>query len=77
MKTQPKEVRKVRTYGKLREKIKSEIGKLDEFAAKLKLHPTTLSAKMNGKSEWTSLEIETICSILKIPPNEIQQYFFY
>lgn len=68
---------KIRTYGKLREKIKEVFGTLDRFAEEMCLHPSTLSAKLNSKSPWTAPEIEEACALLSLSDKERTEYFFY
>lgn len=68
---------KVRTYGKLREKIKEVFGTLDRFADEMPMHSSTLSAKLNSKSPWTAPEIETACALLGLGDKERTEYFFY
>ena len=52
-------------YSKLRGKIR-EYGRQDEFAEALEISTTTLSERLNNKSEFTQKEINKACEILKI-----------
>lgn len=38
--------------------------------------PTTLSAKLNNKGNFTTIEIDCICKVLDISKDEIGIYFF-
>lgn len=67
----------VRTFGKLREKIKAVYGTQKAFADAMGMNVTTLTLKLNGKSEWTVAEIEKACYLLNISSKEIVDYFFY
>lgn len=66
----------MRTYGRLREKIKEVYGSLEAFAYEMGMHPTTLGMKLNSKRPWTQPEIEMAYKLLglSIPQDE---YFFY
>ena len=66
-----------RTYGKLREKIKTKYPTLKKFAETIGIDASTLSLKLNGLAPWKQTEIETVCQLLGIPVNEIGDYFFY
>jgi hypothetical protein len=63
-------------YAKLRGKIKEVFGSQDSFTLAMGMNRSTLSQKLNGKSDWTRLEIEKACSILGIPVIEVHAYFF-
>ena len=41
------------SYAKLRGKIKEKFGSQDSFAAAMEMDRSTLSLKLNGKSDWT------------------------
>lgn len=64
------------SYAKLRGRIKEKFGTQDSFASAMNMNRSTLSAKLNGKSDWTVLEIEQSCSLLSIPITEAHAYFF-
>ena len=66
-----------RTYGKLREKIKTKYPTLKVFAKELGIDVSTLSQKLNDAAPWKQTEIETIIRMLDIPVCEIGEYFFY
>lgn len=63
-------------YSKLRGKIKEVFGRQDDFAVEMGMDRSTLSLKLNGKSDWTRLEIEKACLLLGIPVEEVHAYFF-
>lgn len=63
-------------YRKLRGKIKEVFGTNADFAKAMNLDPSTLSYKLNGKSEWTSGEIAKACELLNILLVEAHLYFF-
>ena len=64
------------SYAKLRGKIREVYGVQEAFAAGMDMNKSTLSQKLNGKSEWTRAEIETACLLLSIPVDEVPAYFF-
>lgn len=64
------------SYAKLRGRIKEKFGTQDNFAAAMEMDRSTLSLKLNGKSNWTSTEIEKACILLEIPLAEAHAYFF-
>lgn len=67
----------VRTFGKLRERIKAVYGTQQAFAEAMGMNKATLNAKLNGKASWNSKEIENVCTLLNIPMTETPEYFFY
>lgn len=67
----------MRKFGKLKEKVKIVFGTQADFAEAVGMDAATLNRKLNGKAEWTLKEIEKMCSLLKIPKDEIKDYFFY
>lgn len=64
-------------YSKLRGKIKEVYGTQGKFAEAMQMDRSTLSLKLAGKSEWSRDEVETACILLKIPIDEVHEYFFY
>lgn len=64
------------SYAKLRGKIKEIYGTQDKFANAMEMDRSTLSFKLNGKSDWTRQEIKKSCSLLCIPIVEVYAYFF-
>ena len=67
----------MRTFGRLREKIKEKYDTLDNFANAIGKSRTIISFKLSGKSDWRLDEIEFICRLLDIPIEKIPDYFFY
>lgn len=65
-----------RSYNKLIGRIK-ELGLTQyDLAKKINVNKSTLSNKLNGKSEFTVKEIDDICRELNIDNAEIGLYFF-
>lgn len=67
----------MRTYGKLRERIKSRYKTIDRFANAMQMSHSALSSKLNSRTAWTQIEIERACKLLDIPLAEVGEYFFY
>jgi transcriptional regulator with XRE-family HTH domain len=63
-------------YAELRGKIRAKYRTQEEFARAIGMHASTLSAKLNGNTQWTSDEIVTACKVLDIPLADAAQYFF-
>lgn len=63
-------------YAKLRGKIREVFGSQEAFAGAMGMDRSTLSLKLNGKSDWTRLEIERACPLLHISIMEVPAYFF-
>lgn len=53
---------------KIRGAIREKYGTQEAFAAALGMHPTTLSCKLLGKTDWTRQEMEDVCRLLGLPP---------
>ena len=67
----------MRTFGRLREKIKLAFGTQKALAEAMGMNQATLNAKLNSKSDWTLPEIEKACTLLNIPVTKADEYFFY
>ena len=67
----------LKTYGRLREKIKEKYNDRKAFASDLGMNPCTLSNKLNGKTAWNSAEILKTLSLLGLSSDDIPEYFFY
>ena len=67
----------MKTYGRLREKIREVFGSLDKFAAAMDKDKSTIYAKVNGKSPWTKPQIEQACALLGLSIPQDLDYFFY
>ncbi len=63
-------------YQKLKGRIKEICGSQDIFASHINMKPSTLSLKLNNKSEWKQREIIEACKVLKLQGKEISKYFF-
>ena len=61
---------------KLRGRIREKFGTQEAFAKAVGMSETTLSSKLNGKTDWTRAEIEKASTLLGIPIEEIPCYFF-
>jgi hypothetical protein len=64
------------SYSKLRGKIREVFGTQEAFAESMGMDRSTLSLKLNRKSEWTMFEIEKACDLLGIPIIDVYLYFF-
>lgn len=64
-------------YSKLRGAIREKFGSQEEFAAAIEMSSCSLSAKLNGRSEWKANEIVVACQALGIPLAEAYAYFFW
>ena len=62
-------------YSKLRGRIKEKYGTQTAFSQAMGMNYTTLSYKLNDKSEWNGPEIAKACELLDIPPQEIPIFF--
>lgn len=67
----------MRTYGKLRERIRNVFGTIGAFADALNKDRSTVSKKLNGIVPWDQVEMEDSCNLLGIPRERIPEYFFY
>lgn len=67
----------MRTYGRLREKIKEIFGTIGAFADAWHKDRSTVSNKLNGLTPWTAIDIEEVCKLLGISIEEVPEYFFY
>ena len=63
-------------YSKLRGRIKECGYTQDKLAKEIGRDKSSLSYKLNGKSDFTTKEIDGICKVLDISNNEIGDYFF-
>lgn len=67
----------MKTFGRLREKIKEKYSINEKFARAMGMDKSTLSLKLNEKNEWRHTEIEKACKLLDIPIEQVPDYFFY
>ena len=63
-------------FNRLRGKIREVFGSDEAFARAMKLDRSTISLKLNAKSEWSRAEMEQACLLLGIPIEEVHLYFF-
>lgn len=61
---------------KLRGRIREKFSTQEAFAEAVGMANTTLSAKLNGKTDWKRQEIEDACKLLDISAADIPLYFF-
>lgn len=64
------------SYAKLRGKIKEVYGTQDAFAEAIGLNSSSVSSKLNNKTEWTKKQIVVACDKLNIPLKDAPEYFF-
>lgn len=64
------------SYSKLRGKIREVFGTQEAFAAAMNMNTATLSGKLNGKTDWTRVEMEQACSLLGVSMMDMHAYFF-
>lgn len=66
-------------YSRLRGKIREVYGTETKFAEALgdTMARPTLSLKLNGKAEWSQVEMHSVMKLLKEPITKIGYYFFY
>lgn len=62
-------------YGKLRGRIREKYATQSAFASAMGMSITTLSAKLNRKTDWTRAEMERVCRLLYISAEDIPAYF--
>ncbi len=67
----------MKTFGRLREKIREIFGSLDKFAVAMEMDKSTISAKLNERSPWTMPQIEKACALLGLSIPLDLDYFFY
>lgn len=65
-----------RNYAKLLGKIRECRITQEQLATAIKKNKSTLSAKLNGRTPFTTDEIDNICRVLDIGNDEIGSYFF-
>jgi len=63
-------------YSKLRGRIREVFGTQDRFAAAMGRSDTSISQKLNNKSEWTQKEINRAVEVLGIDDVDVSAYFF-
>ena len=68
--------KRIHDYSILKGKIVEKIGSRRELAEKLGINETTLSNKLNNKTDFSREEMKKICKILDEPLIKIIEYFF-
>ena len=63
-------------YSKLLGRMKERGYTQDVLAKSINIKPSTLSQKLNNKSDFKQSEIYKICIILEIHYDEVSLYFF-
>ena len=63
-------------YAKLRGRIKEKYGTERDFSEALGITQMSLSRKFNGKTQFSSNDIQEMSRLLEIPLEEAGQYFF-
>ena len=63
-------------YAKLRGKIREIFGTQEAFAKAIGLSKSGVSMRLNGKVNWTAVEIERAKEALNFSAEEIGTYFF-
>ena len=63
-------------YSKLRGAIREKYGTQQAFALAMPMSEASLSAKLNGRTEWQTDEIVRACDLLGIPLERAHEYFF-
>ena len=58
------------------EKVAQAHKTVKSLADAIDLQPATLSRKINGRSEFTYVEIQNICNALELKPPEAEAIFF-
>lgn len=58
--------------GRIREICQSETN----FAKEMDINRSTLSSRLNNKSDFSATEITKACQVLKISTDEVGEYFF-
>lgn len=65
-----------KTYNKLRGKIVEVFGSQKSFAEALDITEQSVTAKLNGRSEFSQGDIIKWCDLLDINAEHITDYFF-
>lgn len=62
-------------YAPLCNKIRNKFRTQKAFADAIGINPSTLSSKLNGKTQWAFWEVARTCEVLDIPLAEAPEYF--
>lgn len=63
-------------YSKLNGRITEIFNSRKKFAKAMKLSERSISLKLNNQRYWKNNEITIACDLLRIPDNQIGDYFF-
>lgn len=63
-------------FNKLKGRIKEKVNTQENFAKELNISVPSLIKKLNNKSQFTQTEINKARTILDIPDNDLNIYFF-
>lgn len=63
-------------FSELRGRIKTRYGSEKAFAEAMGMAQSNLSARLNGKIQWSACEIKRACDLLEIPDEDVVVYFF-
>ena len=63
-------------YPELCGKICEKFGTRQAFAEAIGMHPSTLSAKLSGRSQWSFVEVVNSCRVLGISLVEADPIFY-
>lgn len=63
-------------YNRLRGLIKEHCGSQIEFANRIGISPTTLTNKMNQKTNFTQCEMRKALEVFGLPMSEVDSIFF-
>lgn len=63
-------------YSKLLGRMRERGITQEQLSKEVEMNETTLSAKLNNKSQFKAEEMDAICEVLDISNEEISTYFF-
>lgn len=66
---------KTKMFPELRNLIVARYQTMENFAKAMKLSQTTLSYKLNGKTQWRQNDIVRACDLLNIKDADVSYYF--
>lgn len=68
-------MRSIDRYAPLCNAIRNKFRTQTSFAHAIGMHPSTLSSKLNGKTQWSFSEVAKTCEVLGIPLADAPDYF--
>lgn len=63
-------------YSKLRGRIREVFHTEQTFADAMEMSPSAMSARLNGRAQWTGEEIARACNLLGLSNEDYYEYFF-